>query len=54
MAEQTTELVKNKLTVPMMAWGGKVSFGSHCYYCVRVISTSVRGGVIEECGQIRV
>jgi pimeloyl-ACP methyl ester carboxylesterase len=50
MAEQTAELVKSKLTVPMMAWGGVVSFGSHCYDCAKAISTSARGGVIEECG----
>jgi pimeloyl-ACP methyl ester carboxylesterase len=50
LTEQTAELVKNKLTLPMMAWGGKVSFGSHCYDCAEAISISARGGVIEECG----
>ena len=31
MAEQTSELAKNKLTVPMLAWAGRVSFGDHCF-----------------------
>ena len=31
MAAQTSELSKSKLTVPMLAWGGRVSFGDHCF-----------------------
>lgn len=50
MAEQTAELTKEKLPVPMLAWGGSRSFGSHCFDCANAISTHATGGVIEECG----
>jgi pimeloyl-ACP methyl ester carboxylesterase len=50
MAEQTAELTREKLKVPMLAWGGVRSFGSHCIDCAKAISVSARGGVIEECG----
>ena len=43
MAEQTKEFAKRKLTVPMLAWAGRASFGDHCFDCAK-------GGVIEECG----
>jgi pimeloyl-ACP methyl ester carboxylesterase len=50
MAEQTKELTRNKLTVPMLAWGGRRSFGDHCFNSAKAIANSADGGVIEECG----
>jgi pimeloyl-ACP methyl ester carboxylesterase len=50
MAEQTKELTRTKLTVPMMAWGGRRSFADHCINSARAIATTAEGGVIEECG----
>ncbi|WP_271896059.1 alpha/beta fold hydrolase [Candidatus Phyllobacterium onerii] len=50
MAAQTGELTKKKLTVPMLAWAGSASFGSHCIDSAKAIATSARGGVIDECG----
>lgn len=50
MAEQTADLTRNKLNVPMLAWGGVRSFGSHCIDSARAISVKAEGGVIEECG----
>src|SRR5262245_54778887 len=50
MAEQTAELTREKLKVPMLAWGGARSFGSHCIDSARAIAVSAAGGVIEECG----
>jgi pimeloyl-ACP methyl ester carboxylesterase len=50
MAEQTKELTRSKLTAPMLAWGGRRSFGDHCINSAKAIATSADGGVIEECG----
>ena len=50
MAEQTAELTREKLRVPMLAWGGVRSFASHCIDCAKAISVGAEGGVIEECG----
>ncbi|AXQ27506.1 alpha/beta hydrolase [Solimonas sp. K1W22B-7] len=50
MGAQTAELTKTKLSVPMLAWAGRVSFGDHCYDCAKAIATNAKGGVIEECG----
>ncbi|OHV16504.1 hypothetical protein BK022_11730 [Methylorubrum extorquens] len=50
MAEQTRELVQEKLQVPMMAWAGRASFGTHCIDSAQSIATKAEGGVIEECG----
>ncbi len=50
MAEQTAELTKNKLKVPVSAWGGSASFGDHCYRSANAIAESAIGGVIENCG----
>jgi pimeloyl-ACP methyl ester carboxylesterase len=50
MAEQTAELTREKLRVPMLAWGGVRSFGSHCIDSAKAIAVSAEGGVIEECG----
>jgi pimeloyl-ACP methyl ester carboxylesterase len=50
MAAQTSELTKTRLTVPMLAWAGRASFGDHCFECAKAIAESAKGGVIEECG----
>jgi len=50
MADQTRELAKTKLTVPMLAWAGRSSFGDHCFTSAQAIAVSAKGGVIEECG----
>ncbi|MFG1931617.1 alpha/beta fold hydrolase [Mycobacterium sp. NPDC048908] len=50
MAAQTAELTKDTLTVPMLAWGGRHSFGEHCFNCASAIAEHADGGVIEECG----
>jgi pimeloyl-ACP methyl ester carboxylesterase len=50
MAAQTAELTRQKLKVPMLAWGGVRSFGSHCIDSAKFISAKAEGGVIEECG----
>jgi pimeloyl-ACP methyl ester carboxylesterase len=50
MAEQTAELTRVKLRIPMLAWGGVRSFGSHCLDSAKAIAASAEGGVIEECG----
>jgi pimeloyl-ACP methyl ester carboxylesterase len=50
MVAQTAELTKETLTVPMLAWGGRASFGDHCLNFAKAITDSADGGVIEECG----
>jgi pimeloyl-ACP methyl ester carboxylesterase len=50
MAEQTAELTRQKLKVPMLAWGGARSFGTHCIESAKAISVNAEGGVIPECG----
>ncbi|WP_342640283.1 alpha/beta fold hydrolase [Rhodoligotrophos ferricapiens] len=50
MAAQTAELTRSKLSVPMLAWAGRASFGDHCFDCAKAIAASAEGGVIEECG----
>jgi pimeloyl-ACP methyl ester carboxylesterase len=50
MAEQTNELTHNKFTVPVLAWGGRRSFGGHCINSAKAIADTAEGGVIEECG----
>ena len=50
MAEQTEQLTRNKLSIPMLAWGGRRSFGDHCFEAAKSISPVAEGGVIEECG----
>src|SRR3954469_12861752 len=50
MAEQTKELTRSKLTIPMLAYGGRRSFGEHCINSAKAIANSAEGGVIEECG----
>jgi pimeloyl-ACP methyl ester carboxylesterase len=50
MAAQTSELAKSKLNVPMLAWGGRASFGDHCFNSAKAIAVSAEGGIIEECG----
>lgn len=50
MAEQTAQLTREKLKVPMLAWAGRASFGEHCHASAQAIAESAQGGVIEECG----
>jgi pimeloyl-ACP methyl ester carboxylesterase len=50
MAEQTKELTRSKLAIPMLAWGGRRSFGDHCINSAKAIADSAEGGVIDECG----
>jgi pimeloyl-ACP methyl ester carboxylesterase len=50
MAEQTAELARQKLKVPMLAWAGSASFGEHCHRSAQAIAESAEGGVICECG----
>jgi pimeloyl-ACP methyl ester carboxylesterase len=47
---QLAEFAKNKLTIPVMAWGGRRSFASHCIDSARSMAPHAEGGVIEECG----
>jgi pimeloyl-ACP methyl ester carboxylesterase len=48
--EQTRELTRNRLSVPMLAWAGRSSFAEHCINSAKAIAVSAEGGVIEECG----
>lgn len=50
MAAQTAEWAKNKLSIPMMAWGGRRSFAEQSYECAKALSDQPQGGVIDECG----
>jgi pimeloyl-ACP methyl ester carboxylesterase len=50
IAEQTKELTRNKLSVPMLAWGGERSFGDFCLNCAKAIASRADGGLIEGCG----
>jgi pimeloyl-ACP methyl ester carboxylesterase len=47
---QLAEFAKKKLAIPVMGWGGRSSFGTHCYDSARALSDRAEGGVIEECG----
>ncbi len=50
MAEQTKALTAKKLAVPMLAWAGRSSFGTHCIDSAKAIAIDAQGGVIEKCG----
>jgi pimeloyl-ACP methyl ester carboxylesterase len=50
MAEQTAQLTKEKLRIPVMAWGGEVSFGDHCFTSAKHVAEDAKGGIIERCG----
>ncbi|WP_238013423.1 alpha/beta hydrolase [Dactylosporangium sp. AC04546] len=50
IAAQTRQLTEQRLSVPMMAWGGRSSFGTHCIDSANAIASEAYGGVIEECG----
>jgi pimeloyl-ACP methyl ester carboxylesterase len=47
---QLAEFAKQKLSLPVMAWGGRVSFGSHCIDAAKSLALQAQGGIIEECG----
>jgi pimeloyl-ACP methyl ester carboxylesterase len=49
-AAQLAEFAKKKLPIPIMGWGGRRSFGSHCFDSAKALSDRAEGGVIEECG----
>jgi pimeloyl-ACP methyl ester carboxylesterase len=49
-ATQLAEFAKKKLSIPTMGWGGRRSFGSHCFDSAKALSDRAEGGVIEECG----
>src|SRR3954452_4192242 len=49
-AAQLAEFAKTKLPIPAMGWGGRRSFGTHCFDSARALSERAEGGVIEECG----
>ncbi|MGH9847915.1 MAG: hypothetical protein ACREEM_55220 [Blastocatellia bacterium] len=38
MAEQISEITMRKLTVPMLAWAGRASFGDHRFDCAKAIA----------------
>jgi pimeloyl-ACP methyl ester carboxylesterase len=50
MAAQTAQLTTERLSVPMLAFGGSASFGDHCFTSAQAIATTAAGGVIEDCG----
>jgi pimeloyl-ACP methyl ester carboxylesterase len=50
MAEETRDLTRSRLGIPMLAYGGARSFGDHCFNSAKAIAGSAKGGVIEECG----
>lgn len=50
MAAQTAQLTAERLSVPMLAFGGSASFGSHCFTSAQAIAATATGGVIEDCG----
>lgn len=47
---QLAAFAKTKLPIPMMAWGGRLSFAAHCIDSAHALSDRAEGGVIEECG----
>ena len=49
-SKQLADFAKKKLSIPVMGWGGRRSFGSHCYDSAKALSDRALGGVIEECG----
>lgn len=49
-SEQLAEFAKQQLSIPMLAWAGRRSFGEHCIDSARSLSPDARGGVIEDCG----
>ena len=49
-AGQLKALSAKKLDFPVLAYGGRVSFGDHCFQAARFPSDRASGGVIEQCG----
>jgi pimeloyl-ACP methyl ester carboxylesterase len=49
-SKQLAEFAKQQLSIPMLAWAGRRSFGDHCLESARSLSPKAQGGVIEECG----
>lgn len=49
-AEQNRKHQQQKLTVPVMAWGGEACLGGYTKQCLEMAAEDVTGGVIERCG----
>jgi pimeloyl-ACP methyl ester carboxylesterase len=49
-AADNRELMKRKLTIPVLAVGGDSCLGTLAADCMRVVADDVRGVVIERCG----
>ena len=45
-----TENAKTKLTMPVLALGGKYSFGKQTLRSLQTLAENVRGGEIDQCG----
>jgi hypothetical protein len=50
MAAQAAELTKTPLSVPMLAWGGRASFGEHCFASAKAIAVSAEGASSRSAG----
>ena len=48
--EHNTENAKTKLTMPVLALGGKYSFGKRTLTTMQTLAENVRGGEIDKCG----
>ncbi len=48
--EQTEPLVKNKISVPVMALGGEKGLGVRVREMVEMVAEGVYGGVVKDCG----
>jgi len=48
--EHNTENAKTKLKIPVLALGGKYSFGKHTLTSMQAPVENVRGGEIDQCG----
>ncbi len=49
-AEQNEEFCKTKLTMPVLALGGRSATGEHLKASMELLALHVEGGVIEDCG----
>ena len=48
--DHNTENAKTKLTMPVLAMGGKYSFGKQTKRSLEALAEDVRGEEIDECG----
>jgi pimeloyl-ACP methyl ester carboxylesterase len=49
-SEQVREHMREKLSIPVMAYGGDASVGEGVLACMGQLADDVRGGVIPDCG----